>query len=153
MSELNFKLKGWHAVAAVIVLIVLMGVRLTSFHDGMSDAGLMRNLQTHLASDYMPGEAARLQAAMDSGSQEKLVEAAHAVTGSKPEIESVRISAPFLNFTFPEDVVVKVTYDLTQDGQPGGRRTLYFLYSYSAAGDLWIYQHQTYAMKYYLNFI
>lgn len=153
MSELNIKLKGWHAVVAVIVMIGLMGVRLASFHDGMNDASLVRNLKTHLASDYMPGEAARLQAAMDSGSDKKLVDAAHAVTSSKPEIESIQISAPLLNFTTPEDVVVKVTYDLTQGDQPGSSRTLYFLYSYTPVGDLWLYQHQTYAIKYYLNFL
>lgn len=153
MSELNIKLKGWHGVAAVIVVIALMGVRLTTFHDGMGDAGLMRSLQRQIASDYMPGEAARLQAAMDSGSQQNLSDVAHAVTSSRPEIESVRVSAPLVNLTFPEDVVVKVTYSLAQGGQKGRARTLYFLYSYSAVGDVWLYQRQTIATKYYVNFI
>ena len=152
MAEMTIKLQGWHAILAIVLIAGLMGARLMTFQDQLGNAKLMDNLQKQIASDYLPQQAARLQAAMDSGDQQNLSKAARSVTSTDANIESVEISAPLLKFSSPEDVVVKVVYALTQGATVGKSRTLYFLYSYSAVGNVWIYQHQTTASRYYLNF-
>lgn len=152
MAQLNMKLQGWHAVLGLIFLVGLTGVRLVTFRDKTDDQRLMRDLQRKIAADYLPHEAARLQAAMNASDQQDISRVARSITNTKPRIESVRISSPFLDFSYPKDVVVKVVYSLAEGAKTSRRRTLYFLYSYSAVGDVWIYQHQTTAVRYYLNF-
>jgi len=152
MSQLNINLKGWQAISALLVLAGLAGVRFMTFQDKKNDTDLIRSLETQIRSDYMPKETARLQAAMDSGDRNKITEAAEAVTGTKPKIESVQISSPLLDFSTSSDVVVKVVYYLTEGSKIRDRKTLYLLYQHGAIGNTWHYQHKTTAISYYLNF-
>ena len=152
MSQVNIKLKGWQAVLALIVLIGLAAVRFVTFQDKTDDNDLMRSLETQIMSDYLPKETARLREAVDSGDQSRISQVAESVTGARPQIESVQVSAPLLDLSTPKDVVVKVVYSLAEGSKTRDRKTLYFLYRYGAIGNTWSYQHETTAMRYYLNF-
>ncbi len=149
---MNIKLGGWQAVVAIIVLVVLAGIRFVTFQDKMNDRNLMESLKIQIVSDYLPAEAAKLQEATNSGDSDRISEAAESVTGTQPKIESVKISAPLLNFSTSGDVVVKVTYYLSEGSKSRDRKTLYLLYSHGSVGNTWSYRHKTTAVKYYLNF-
>ena len=152
MSQVNIKLKGWQAGLALVVLLGLVAVRFKTFQDKMNDNDLMRSLETQIVSDYLPKETARLREAVDSGDTSRISQVAGSVTGARPKIESVQISSPLLDFSIPKEVVVKVVYSLADGSKTRDRKTLYFLYRYGAIGNTWSYQHETTAMRYYLNF-
>jgi hypothetical protein len=152
MSQVNFKLKGWQAVFALVVLVGLVGVRFMTFRDKTDDKNLMRNLERQIMSDYMPKETERLLEAVDSGDRDKISKVAESVTGTKPKIESVQVSSPLLDFSTPKDVVVKVVYSLAEGSKTRDRKTLYFLYNHGAIGNIWSYRYKTTAVRYYLNF-
>lgn len=149
---MNIKLGGWQAAVAIVVLVVLAGIRFVTFQDKMNDRNLMESLKTQIVSDYLPAETARLQAAANSGDSNRISEVAESVTGAQPKIESVKISGPLPGFSTSEDVVVKVTYYLSEGSKSRDRKTLYLLYRHGSVGNTWSYRHKTTALKYYLNF-
>ncbi len=149
---MSIKLGGWQAVVAVVVLIVLAGIRFVTFQDKMNDRNLMESLQTQIVSDYLPAETARLQEATNSGDSNRISETAKSVSGAQPKMASVKISAPLLGFSTSGDVVVKVTYYLSEGSKSRDRKTLYLLYRHGSVGNTWSYRHKTTALKYYLNF-
>lgn len=112
MSEYTMKLKGWHALIGVLVVIGLVGLRLMTFSDKTADTALMEALEVQLMSEYYPDLAARLQTAYETGEKEKVEEAAASVTTTTLNIESVQVSAPLLVFSTSKEVVVKVRYAL-----------------------------------------
>jgi hypothetical protein len=149
---MNIKLGGWHAIVAIVVLVVLVGIRFMTFQDKMNDKNLVDSLKTQIVSDYFPAETERLKEAVNSGDNNRISEVAESVTGAKPKIESAKISAPLLSFSTSEDVVVKVTYSLSEGSRTRDRKTLYLLYRHGAVGNTWSYQYKTTALRYYLNF-
>ena len=153
MPKANMKLRGWHAVLALAVLVGLVGIRFITFQDKTDDENLMRDLEMQIKSDYLPEETERLRAAVDSGDRDRISKVAESVTGAKPMIESVQISSPLLDFSTPMDVVVKVVYSLSEGSETRDRKTLYFLYRHSVIGNTWSYQYETTATSFYLNFI
>jgi putative addiction module component (TIGR02574 family) len=72
MPELNFKLRGWQAVAVIIIVVCLIVFRIISFNDLTSEAALVREIETHIASEYMPAAAEKLKAAQVSGVAQEL---------------------------------------------------------------------------------
>lgn len=152
MAEATIKLRGWQGVAAIVVLVAVVVIRLVTFRDMTDDAKLMRNLKTQLVSDYLPEEVNRLKASAAAGDRRELTRMAESIARAKPDIESVQISAPLLNFSSSKDVVVKVVYSLADGSESRGRRTLYLLYRHGVVGNTWSYQHETTALSYYLNF-
>lgn len=153
MSQASINFKGWQAVLAIVVLAGLVGIRFMTFQDKTDDKDLMRDLQTQLVSDYLPKETERLREAVESGDKNRISNVAESVTEAKLKIESVKISAPLLEFSTAKDVVVKVVYSLAEGSKTRGRKTLYFLYRKGVIGNPWSYQYQTTALRYYLNFI
>jgi hypothetical protein len=149
---MNIKLGGWQAALAILVLVVLAGLRFMAFQDKTNDGKLMDSLKTQIVSDYLPSETAKLQEATNSGDSNRISEVAESVTGAKPKIESVKISAPLFGFSTSGDVLVKVVYSLSEGSKSRDRKTLYLLYSHGAIGNTWSYKHKTTALKYYLNF-
>ena len=64
MSEYKIKLTGWKAIAVVVVVIGVFGVRLMTFNDEKDDNALMRQIELQLMTDYLPNDAGRLKAVM-----------------------------------------------------------------------------------------
>jgi hypothetical protein len=153
MSEHQIQLVGWQKVVAGVVLVGILGVRLATFSDQKDNTKLVENLKVQLVSDYFPNEVAKLKSAMDSGNKDLISATANSVTSAKLNIESVKTSYPLFAFTSNKEVVVKVTYSLDDDSGNRGRKTNYYLYRYGALTDSWSYQHDTGAVRYYMNFI
>jgi hypothetical protein len=153
MPQAKINLKGWQAALGLIILIGLIGFRVVAFQDETHNDKLMRDLKMQIVSDYLPNETARLRAAVDSGDEREISKVAGSVTGARPVIDSVKISAPLLDFATSQEVVIRVVYSLSEGTLSRDRKTLYFLYKYGAIGNIWSYQYETTATRYYLNFI
>jgi hypothetical protein len=149
---MNIKLGGWQAVVAIVVVIIIAGIRFVTFQDKINDRNLMDTLKTQIVSDYLPAETAKLQEATNSGDSNRISEVAESVTRAQPKIESVKISSPLFSFSSSGDVVVRVVYSLAEGSKTRDRKTLYLLYSYGAVGNTWSFKHKTTTLKYYLNF-
>ena len=153
MPEAKIKLKGWQAVAVLVVLIGVIIVRLLTFSDKKDDSTLMRKLEVQLVCDYFPNEAAKLREAYDSGDAEELQNAVKSVTTAKLNIESVQASSPLFDFSTSKDVVVKVTYSLVDASGTRDRKTKYYLFNHGSVGNIWSYKYETSVVRYYLNFL
>lgn len=137
---------------ALVVLAGLAAARFLTFRDMTGDANLMRDLEMQVRSEYMPGEVEKLRTAVDSGDSGQISSVAGSVTGTRHKIESVRASAPLLEFSTHEDVVVQVVYSLSDGSRAGERKTLYLLYKHGAVGGTWSLQYKATAVSYYFNF-
>jgi len=153
MSEYRMKLTGWHALAAVVVVIALVGVRLLTFSDQRKNDALMQDLEVQLMSDYYPDLADRLRAAVDTDDADAIEKVAASVTTTRVDVQSVRVSSPLLDFSSPRDVVVEVRYALVDDAGAREERTRYYLYRHRALGNSWQYQYETGKVRFYLNFL
>ncbi len=107
MAEYQFKLKGWQAAAAIVVIICVVIVRFSTLSEGKSDENLVKSLEIHLASDYLPGYVDELKSLYESGNTsgvDSLLET------SKLDIISIHASYPIFKFSSTKEVVVKVVY-------------------------------------------
>ncbi len=153
MPEVEMKFSGWQAVVAIIVVAALMGARVMSFSDQRGDQELMKDLEIQIMSDYLPEYVDRLKADYATGESEKIAQMAESFTTHQVNVEEVKISSPLLDFSAPRDVVVKVTYSLTDSAGTLERKTVYFLYSHGGLANRWSYQYETSAISYYLNLL
>jgi hypothetical protein len=153
MPEAKIKLKGWHAVVVLVVLVGFIIARLVTFGDKKDDSTLMRKLEVELVCDYFPDEAAKLREAYDSGDAEELQNAVESVTTAKLNIESVQASTPLFDFSTSKDIVVKVTYSLVDSSGTRDRKTKYYLFNHGPVGNNWRYKYDTSVVSYYLNFL
>lgn len=152
MAQLNIHLKGWYAALAVFVIIGLVVFRFLSFQDKIDDKNLMKLIETQIVSEYFPEEVARLQASVDSDDRDLMAQTVKSVTGARPVIESVKISAPLLSFSSSRDVVVKVVYSLSEGSDTRDRKTVYYLVRHGVIGNTWQHRYESNVLSYYLNF-
>lgn len=152
MSELNIKLTGWKAVAVIVVLIGILGIRLMTFSDIRDDETLMKKLELQLLTDYFPDDVENLKAAWESGDTDEFDELVQSVTSTTLNIESVQASYPLFKFTSTKKVVVKVTYSLEDDSGTRERATNYYLFKHGSLGNSWSYKREATVVSYYLNF-
>lgn len=152
MAQLNIQFKGWYSALAVVVIICIVIFRFMSFQDKTDDKKLMKLIETHIVSDYFPEEVVKLKASVDSGDTDLMAHTVKSVTGARPIIESVKISAPLLSFSSPQDVVVKVVYSLSEGSGTRDRKTLYYLVRHGVIGNTWQHRYESNALSYYLNF-
>jgi hypothetical protein len=153
MAEVEFKLTGWKAVGAILVVVGIMGVRLATFNDITHDEELMQELKVLLMSDYYPGEAERLKAVMESGNVSEIGEVAKSITTAKLNIESVQASYALFDFSSSKDVIIKVKYKLDDSSGARNQKTLYYRFKHGSVFNNWQYRYESSALSYYLNFI
>ena len=153
MSDLKFEFKGWQAVIVILVIIAVIAVRFLSLSDKKDDKALMKSLEVQLMSEYYPEMAERMKAAVDSGEDNVISEAAESVTTTKLKIDSVMVSYPIFKFSTPKKVVVKVTFSLEDVSGAYQTKTVYYLYKQGGMLNTWQYQYKSGAMSYYLNFL
>ena len=153
MSELQVEFKGWQAIVLIAVLLVVIGAKFITLNDKKDDKALMKALKVKLMSDYYPGMADKLKAAVNSGDTDEISNAAESVTTTRVAIDSVKASYPVFDFSTPKNVVVKVTYSLNDASGTYQTKTVYYLFKYGGLLNAWQYQYQTNVIKYYLNFL
>ena len=147
MAEI--KLTGWQAVVGLLILVGLFGVRVMSFNDMNDDKALMKQIDVQLMCDYMPDEAEKLQAAVETDDRDTI----QSVLSAQVDVESVEASYPLFDFSPRKEVVVKVIYSLTDDSGTRDRKTKYYLFDHGSLGNIWSYRYETNVVAYYLNFI
>ena len=153
MSEYKIKLTGWKAIAVVVVLIGIFGIRLMTFNDKRDDESLMKKIELQLMTDYFPDDVEELKAAYESGDMDEVAEVAESITSTTLNIESVQASYPLFDFSTPKKVVVKVKYSLDDASGTREQGTNYYLFKHSSLGNIWEYKYDTSVVSYYLNFL
>lgn len=153
MPEARVKLTGWQALIGGVVLIGLIGARFATFKDMKGDETLTKALEQLLIADYFPDDVERLKAAYASGDVAKSTAVAKSVTTTRVNLDSVQASSPLFEFSTSQDVVVKVTYSLNDASGTRRQTTNYYLFRRGSLGNTWQYQHDTTAVRYYLNFL
>jgi len=149
MPEKTIKLTGWKAAIAAIVLLILLGVRVMTFSNN-TDKELLEALNMQLMSEFYPNQVERLKAALDQTDEEKIESGTSAVLNAELNILSVQTSYPFLDFSSPQNIVVKVTYNLDDEA---GKKEKYYLFKHGVIGSNWQYQYESNVISYYLNFL
>ena len=149
MPEKTIQLTGVNAVIAIVVLMVVIGIRIATFNNN-TDEDLHQALTTRLMSEFYPNQVDRMKAALAEKDSGRMQSGIQDVLDAKLDIVSVQTSHPFLDFSSPRDIVVKVRYDL-DDGS--GVREKYYLYRWGAIGNSWQYQYESSVVSYYLNFM
>lgn len=139
-------------VAAAVVILGLLGVRLMTFNDKMNDSALMHKLEFQIMTDYFPDDVENLKSVYEAGDKDAISEAVKSITSTKINIQSVQTSYPLFKLTTKRKVVVKVTYSL--DNANGNRKKgiNYYLFDHGSLGN-WSYRSRTFAFAYYLNFV
>jgi hypothetical protein len=153
MSEIKINLKGWKAIAGLVVLIAVIGVRLMTFSDLTDDETLMREIELQLMTDYFPDDVERLRAVLETGDKHEVERVAKSITSTKMNVESVQASSPLFSFATSTEVVIKVGYSLVDDSGTRERGTKYYLFERGSLVDVWRYMYDVTAISYYLNFI
>ena len=153
MSDYTINFTGWKAVAVIVVLLGVFGLRLMTFNDKIDDKSLMREIELQLMSDYFPDDVEELKAAMDSGDKEELERVANSIASTKLNVESVQTSYPLFSLSARKKVVVKVTYSLDDASGTRKKGTNYYLFRHGSIGNAWRYRHKTTVVSYYLNFV
>ncbi len=149
----QIQLSGWKAIAAVVILITVVVVRLTTFSDQRGNTALMQKLEVQVASDYLPGQVDRLRQALQSGDRDIQAAGAEAVLSSEITYHAVQTAWPLFDFSSSKEVVVRVEYSLDDRFGAGPVTTKYFLFRYGGLADSWSYQREVSALKFYMNFL
>ncbi len=149
MPEKTFTFTGWNAVIVGIVLLAILISRLMSFGNN-TDPELREALLRQLNSEFYPNQVSRMEALIAQQDSSVLEEGVGDVLTSTLDILSVQTSYPFLDFSSPRIIIVKVTYDL---GDNTGFKKQYYRYKYGMIGNSWQYQRESNVISYYLNFM
>lgn len=150
MAQTEIQLKGWHGVLALIGLGILFLVRIATFGDGLSDESLVKALRKEMVINHYEALTANLPGKIREQGRVDLDEE----IADNLMFESIKTSYPFLDFSSPRDVVVKVTFSIRGEYGPGDPITEYYLYRYRTIGfKKWEYRHKTGKLVYYMNFI
>jgi hypothetical protein len=150
----GFKLSGWKAVAGLVLLIVIVGIRIATIGGEATDPTLMEKVKFELMTEYFPDDADRLKALHESGNEEALARAVESVTTTELHIKSIKTSASLFSLLTKNDkIIVKVDYSL--DDAQGTRRagTRYYRFKHSPMLNIWEFQGTSFASLYYLNFL
>ncbi|MFC1819801.1 hypothetical protein ACFLZG_01785 [Thermodesulfobacteriota bacterium] len=140
MSGNKIDFTGWKAIAVIAVVIGVFGVRLMTLNDKKDDKVLMKDLEVLLICDYLPDDAAKLKAVIETGSKDEVERVAKSITSTKLNVDSVQSSYPLFDFSAHKDVVIKVIYSLIDTSGTREKRTKYYLYNYSSLGNIWQYK-------------
>lgn len=147
MAEKTIQLSGPSAVIVGVILLCVVGVRLLTFGNN-TDKDLRESVERQLMSEFYPSQVKQLSSALnvkdgqvDEASLDKVLDA-------KLDIHKVQTSFPFLDFSSPRIVIVKVVYSL---GDGAGEKEKYFSYKYGAIGNAWQYKRESSVVSYYLN--
>ena len=153
MAEVEFKLSGWQAAVAIVVIVGVLIGRVVSFGDASGDSELMKKLDLELTTEYFPGDVDRLRGTLDTGDRDEISRTAKSVATTKLTIKSVRTSYPLFNFDANRNVIVRVDYSLDDGFDNREEGTKYYRFIHKSMVNVWEYRSQTSAAFYYLNFI
>lgn len=146
--EGNFQISGKAVIAAVLILIIAIAIRVATFSDS-HDASLEQAVRSELwlrYGDRLGTEINQIRQEGDYSGVSSLLEKASpdAIT-----IERISRSEPLLSWSSNQDVIVRVHYRFPEDTAP---QTEYMKFSHGSMVDVWQYRNDTFAIAYYLNF-
>lgn len=153
MAEMDIKLKGWHAVVGIVLVIVVVVAKLTTLKDATDDAVLMRALKSDVQIRDRSAEVEKLKSAVKAHDDRAVAKTLKSMQTDKIKIESVQLSAPLLSFATDEKVIVKVVYSQKDSSGGDAAITEYYRFRRSAIGKAWRYVRKSDVVSYYLNFL
>jgi hypothetical protein len=147
MAQYNFQLRGWHAVAAIVLLAGITGVQLYSrvrpVNDAMRDA-----VRSELLNEYSgrgSRDLARLVAEARQG--------APAESLSLPPLvqRDVEFTSMGARGTIAGAMVVRAEVTVDGGAPPDGRAVRYFWVSRKFGGDGWLVMGESNAYQYLME--
>lgn len=151
---MNIEFSGWKAIVAIVILIAIVGFRIVSINNKENDTNLMEKVRFELMTDYFPGDVERLKTLVEAGDEEAISKAAQSISTTKININAISASYSVFNFsTKKKDVVVKVAYSIDDSIGTRKKGTKYYLFKHSPMFNRWEYRNNSYALRYYLNYI
>lgn len=149
MPEKTIKLTGLNAIIASAILLAVLFVRLTSIGQN-TDEKLLNALDFQLMSEFYPNQVARMKAALEQTDLAAIEGDVSSILKARIGILAVQTSYPVMDFSFPKNVIVKVTYNFDDES---GNKIKYYRFKEGIIGSKWLYQCESNVISYYLNFL
>ena len=122
MSEVSFKLGAVHGVAAAIIAVVVVGVRLTTLGES-DDPELRAVVQAELLNE-LGGNLGRALRDVDTTDPESLAEVLELADEASIDVHSIQLSRPLLSMSSNEKTIARVEYTLPGDTRRSVCRTV-----------------------------
>lgn len=146
MSEVTFKTKPIHGVAAAVVAVVFIGLRLATMGES-DDPELRAAVQAELLND-LGGNLGRALEDVDVSDPADIAAVLELADEANIDIHSIQLSRPILSMSTNEKTIARVEYTL-----PGAsRRSEYWRMSNGLVGG-WRYRGPSTQVSYYLNLL
>ena len=147
-------LKGWKALAVLLLVAVIIVVRIVTIDDMRDNSRLVEEIKMHLLSEYYPGEIEKMKALLESGKNEELSESVDSVTTAKINFKSIKASYKIFDFsTKIKGAVIKVNYSIDDATGTIEKGEKYYRFEYKPLINGWRYIGTSSVVFYYLNFI
>lgn len=143
MTQAQFQLKGWPAVAAIVAVLAFVGFKVFLVHSTLGPKQL-EDVKLWLQADYVGANIDELRDATMSGDEAK-IEALAAEVLATEKIEFVSVKA-----RGTDEVVVRVEIEVDGRDPPDGKKVRYFLLQHRM-GQAWRVKWETTSWSYYLK--
>jgi hypothetical protein len=153
MSKYELQFKGWQAIATLLIVLLLFGVRLLTFSDKKEDKELMKEVKLQLLMSYFPKDVDKLKAVYEAGDNDGITRVVNSMTTTEMNIDSLQISSPPLDFSTPKTIIVKASYSLNDASGTRETGTKFYRFRHGSFGNIWQYEYDSNVVSYYLNFI
>ncbi len=147
MAQYNFQLRGWHAVAALVVLAGITGVQMYSRVRPVNDA-VREAVRSELLNEYSGRGSRDLARLVAEARQGAPVESLSLPPLVQRDVEFTSMGA---RGTIGGAIVVRA--EMTVDGgtPPDGRAVRYFWVSRKFGGDGWLVMGESNAYQYFME--
>lgn len=153
MAEI--KVSGWKAVIVIIVLVVGLGIRISSIgKDLRGDEDLMLKVRQQLMSEYMPAELKKVEGMMEAGATEAGYDRVGQLGSTEIDIKSVKASYPF--YAFPagkREGVLRVRFTMSDDDGIIKDGLNFYRFEYHPIGKTWYIKYSCSEYNYYMEFV
>lgn len=155
VQVVTVRFRGKIAVAVLAVFLAVIAACVVNVR-GVSpdDDGIMETLKSSLQTKHIRTLSGDIKKHMEAGEMEKAAELGSKIAGSRINIESLEIAYPAIqHIAGKRDVVAKVIYSITVQGETGESRTEYYEMHKMLLGGSWLCSGQVGKLYYYINMI
>ncbi len=137
--EIRFPVKGWMAIAVLLVLSFLSAACLVNLRDRpVSDEAMIRELRHYITTRYLSRRTEEVKRHLAAGNAEKARDAGTAIAALEVEIRAAQVAYPVITVFYDnKDVVAKVSYAVRDDDGLIAEDVGYFDVEYSRITDSW----------------
>ncbi len=143
MSQSQFQLKGWPAIAAVVAVLAFGAFKVFIVHSTLGPEQL-DDVRLFLQAEYSGRPIDELRGAIEDGDKERMTALAAELQAAH-RIEFVSIKA-----RGTKEVVVRLEIQVNGGDPPRGERVRYYIFDHTM-GSAWRVKRETTSWSYYLK--